>query len=99
MIRYLRSCIKYFVFAGFFSLFINTLYLVFPLYMLAVYSRVLDSYRFSTLYAITVLALVALMVLSALDLFRSRLLVRVGVKLDQLLTRPVLRQMLLICPG
>jgi PrtD family type I secretion system ABC transporter len=35
------------------------------------------------------------MVLSALDLFRSRLLVRVGVKLDQLLTRPVLRQMLL----
>ncbi|MGM0394511.1 MAG: type I secretion system permease/ATPase [Thermodesulfobacteriota bacterium] len=95
MIGYLRSCIKYFVFAGFFSLFINTLYLVFPLYMLAVYSRVLDSYRFSTLYAITVLALVALMVLSMLDLIRSRLLVRVGVKLDQLLTRPVLRQMLL----
>jgi PrtD family type I secretion system ABC transporter len=95
MIRFLRSCLKYFVFAGFFSLFINTLYLVFPLYMLAVYSHVLDSYRFSTLYAITILALTALMVLSALDLLRSRLLVRAGVKLDRLLTRPVLRQMLL----
>lgn len=95
MIRFLRSCLKYFVFAGFFSLFINTLYLVFPLYMLAVYSHVLDSYRFSTLYAITILALTALAVLSVLDLLRSRLLVRAGVKLDRLLTRPVLRQMLL----
>jgi PrtD family type I secretion system ABC transporter len=95
MTGYLRACLKYFVFAGIFSLFINTLYLVFPLYMLAVYTRVLDSYRFSTLYAVTAMALVALMVLSALDLLRSRLLVRAGVKLDELLTRPVLRQMLL----
>jgi PrtD family type I secretion system ABC transporter len=95
MIFYLRACIKYFVVAGFFSLFINTLYLVFPLYMLAVYSRVLDSHSFSTLYAITAMALTALMVLSVLDLLRSRLLVRAGVKLDRLLTRPVLRQMLL----
>lgn len=95
MIFYLRACLKYFAFAGFFSVFINTLYLVFPLYMLAVYTRVLDSYNFSTLYAITAMALVALLVLSSLDLLRSRLLVRAGVKLDQLLTRPVLRQMLL----
>lgn len=95
MISYLRTCVKYFVVAGFFSLFINTLYLVFPLYMLAVYSRVLDSHSFSTLYAITAMALTALMVLSVLDLLRSRLLVRAGVKLDQLLTRPVLRKMLL----
>jgi PrtD family type I secretion system ABC transporter len=94
MIQYLRPCLKYFAFAGFFSLFINTLYLVFPLYMLAVYTRVLDSYNFSTLYAITAMALTALLVLSCLDLLRSRLLVRAGVKLDQLLTRPVLRQML-----
>ena len=94
MIQYLRPCLKYFAFAGFFSLFINTLYLVFPLYMLAVYTRVLDSYNFSTLYAITAMALAALLVLSCLDLLRSRLLVRAGVKLDQLLTRPVLRQML-----
>ena len=94
MINYLGPCLKYFAFAGFFSLFINTLYLVFPLYMLAVYTRVLDSYNFSTLYAITAMALTALLVLSCLDLLRSRLLVRAGVKLDQLLTRPVLRQML-----
>jgi PrtD family type I secretion system ABC transporter len=94
MRRYLRPCLIYFVFAGFFSLFINTLYLVFPLYMLAIYTRVLGSFNFSTLYAVTALALIALMVLSGLDLLRSRLLVRAGVKLDGLLTRPVLQQML-----
>ncbi len=94
MRRYLRPCLVYFVFAGFFSLFINSLYLVFPLYMLAIYSRVLSSFNFSTLYAVTALALIALLVLSCLDLLRSRLLVRAGVKLDHLLTRPVLRQML-----
>ena len=94
MIRYLRSCIKYFVFAGIFSLFINTLYLTFPLYMLAVYSRVLTNASIPTLAAVTVLALVALTVLSCLDLVRSRLLVRAGVKLDVLLTRTVLKEML-----
>jgi PrtD family type I secretion system ABC transporter len=94
MRRYLRPCLVYFVFAGFFSMFINSLYLVFPLYMLAIYTRVLGSYNFATLYAVTALALIALLVLSGLDLFRSRLLVRAGVKLDGLLTRPVLQQML-----
>ncbi len=94
MRKYLKPCLVYFVFAGFFSLFINSLYLVFPLYMLTIYSRVLSSYNFSTLYAVTAMALIALLVLSCLDLLRSRLLVRAGVKLDHLLTRPVLRQML-----
>lgn len=94
MTRYLRSCIKYFVFAGIFSLFINTLYLTFSLYMLAVYDRVLDSGSIPTLTVTTVLALAALAVLSCLDLMRSRLLVRAGIRLDALLTRKVLKEML-----
>jgi len=94
MIFYLRSCIKYFAFAGFFSLFINTLQLTFSLYMLAVYVRVLDSFSFSTLYAMTAMALIALTVMGGLELLRSRLLVRAGIKLDNLLSRPVLREML-----
>ncbi len=94
MIFFLRSCYKYFLFAGIFSLFINTLQLTFPLYMLAVYVRVLDSYSFPTLYVTTAMALVALLVLGGLDLFRSRLLVKAGVKLDQLLSKRVLKSML-----
>lgn len=94
MIFILRKCFKYFIFAGLFSLFINTLYLTFPLYMLAVYDRVLASYNYSTLYITTVMALTALIVLGTLDFIRSRLLVKAGVKMDELLSRKVIREML-----
>jgi PrtD family type I secretion system ABC transporter len=94
MRQYLKRCAAYFVSAGFFSLFINTLYLTFPLYMLAVYVRVLDSFSFPTLYATTAMALCALLVMGMLEFFRSRLLVRAGIRLDRLLTRQSLRQML-----
>ena len=91
---FLRACSKYFFFAGFFSLFINTLYLTFPLYMLAVYVRVLDSFSFPTLYFITLMAISALVVFGILEFLRSRLLVRVGIRLDRLLSRIVLKNML-----
>jgi PrtD family type I secretion system ABC transporter len=78
----------------FFSLFINTLYLTFPLYMLAVYVRVLDSFSFPTLYVMTAMALCALAVMGLLECFRSRLLVRAGIRLDRLLTRKSLSRML-----
>jgi len=94
MIFYLRACFKYFVFAGLFSIFINTLYLTFPLYMLAVYRNVLPNYSMPTLYAITAIALSGLVVLGLLEFCRSRLLVRAWSKLDKLLSRPVLKAML-----
>ena len=94
MIFVLRKCLKYFVFAGVFSLFINTLYLTFPLFMLLVYVRVLASYSLPTLYAVTPMALIALIVLGTLDFIRSRLLVKAGVKMDELLSRKALREML-----
>jgi PrtD family type I secretion system ABC transporter len=91
---FLKRCMAYFVFAGVFSLFINTLHLTFPLYMLAVYVRVLDSFSFSTLYVMTAMALCGLGVMGLLEFLRSRLLVRAGIKLDRLLTRQSLKQML-----
>jgi len=94
MISYLRSCFKYFVFAGLFSIFINTLNLTFSLYMLAVYGNVLANFSMPTLYAITAIALTALVVLGLLEFCRSRLLVRAGIKLDKLLSRRVLKAML-----
>ena len=94
MIIYLRSCFKYFVFAGFFSIFINTLYLTFSLYMLAVYRNVLANHSMPTLYAVTAIALTGLVVLGLLEFCRSRLLVRAGIKLDNLLSRRVLKAML-----
>ncbi len=56
---FLKKWIKYFVFAGVFSMFINTLNLTFPMYMLAIYDRVLVSYSLPTLITITMVALFA----------------------------------------
>jgi PrtD family type I secretion system ABC transporter len=94
MKKFLLKCRHFFVFAGVFSLFINTLYLTFPLYMLGVYVYVLDSFSMSTLAGLTVLALCALLTLGLLDFIRSRLLVKLGVRLDRLLSRRVLKLML-----
>ncbi|MEA1969307.1 MAG: type I secretion system permease/ATPase [Thermodesulfobacteriota bacterium] len=94
MARFLLKCLKYFVFAGFFSLFINTLYLTFPIYMEAIYVRVLGSQSFSTLYTVTAGAVLALLVLGVLDFLRSRILVKAGIYMDELLGRRVLKDML-----
>jgi len=94
MIVSLRSCSQYFLFAGLFSLFINTLQLTFSLYMLSVYDGVLSSGSYPTLYAVTALALSALAAWGGLEFCRSRLLIRAGIKLDELLSRRVLKEML-----
>jgi len=94
MKKFLKKWMKYFFFAGFFSLFINTLALTFPIYMLAIYDRVLTSHSLPTLITITMGAVFALLVLGILDFFRSRLLVKAGVDMDKTLSRPVLTQML-----
>ena len=74
---------------GLFSLFINILLLVSPLYMLQVYDRVLTSRSHDTLVALTVLA-IGLIALSAfLELVRSRILVRLSARLDAHLSETV----------
>lgn len=93
MKQFLQRWFKYLLFAGFFSLFINLLYLTFPIYMMAIYDRVLSSYSVPTLITITIGAITALIVLGGLDLLRSRLLIKVGVDMDQALSRPVLAEM------
>ena len=71
-----------FVMIGVFSFFINLLMLTAPLYMLQVYDRVLASRSSSTLVALTVIAGGMLLIMGVLELIRSRILVRIGSKLD-----------------
>lgn len=94
MIVFLRNCSRYFLVAGFFSIFINTLQLTFSLYMLAVYDGVLSSSSYPTLYVVTALALAALTVWGCLEFCRSKLLIMAGIKLDGLLSHRVLKDML-----
>lgn len=78
-----------FVAVGLFSLVINLLMLVSPLYMLQVYDRVLTSQSYETLLYLTVLAVSLLAFNAFLELVRSRVLVRIGTRLDEYLSWPV----------
>jgi ATP-binding cassette subfamily C protein RsaD len=65
-----------------FSLFINVLALVSPLYMLQVYDRVLSSRNEMTLLFITLIAVFLFVIYSVLESLRTRVLVRSGIKFD-----------------
>jgi ATP-binding cassette subfamily C protein len=65
-----------------FSLFINILLLVTPLYMLQIYDRVLSTRSHSTLITITVIAALMLLVYAVLETLRTQVLVRAGLLFD-----------------
>ena len=77
-----------------FSFLINLLMLVSPLYMLQIYDRVLSSGSAPTLLYLTLFAAACLITMAALELVRSRILVRLGGKLDALLSREVFASVL-----
>jgi len=74
-----------FVVVGLFSLFINLAALIVPLYMMQIYDRVLAARSRETLIALTVLAVVLLVIVMFVEIARSRLLVRLGAELDEML--------------
>lgn len=77
-----------------FSLFINVLALVSPLYMLQVYDRVLTSRNESTLLFITLIAVFLLIVYAGLEWCRTQVLVRGGVRFDRVVQEPVFTSVL-----
>jgi ATP-binding cassette subfamily C protein len=72
-----------------FSMFINLLMLVSPLYMLQLYDRVLSSRSIGTLIALTAIAGVLLAAYGLLEMTRTRVLVRAGILFDEVVTQPV----------
>lgn len=80
---------KSFIIVGFFSLFINILMLVPPLYMLQLYDRVLASRSEDTLIMLTLIVVFMFLIMALLEIVRSRVLVKVGNKLDSLLSQRV----------
>ena len=71
-----------------FSLCINVLMLVSPLYMLQVYDRVMSSRSVGTLIAITVIAGFLLAMYGLLEMTRTRVLVRAGMMFDEKIAEP-----------
>ncbi len=73
-----------------FSLGINLLMLTAPLYMLQLFDRVLSSRSVDTLILLTIIAGVAILTLAALEVVRSRVLLRLSTWLDRRLSGSVL---------
>jgi ATP-binding cassette subfamily C exporter for protease/lipase/ATP-binding cassette subfamily C protein EexD len=82
------------VYAGLFSLVVNVLLLVPPLYMLQLFDRVISSRSEETLVMLTLAAGVALAMMALLDAVRARLFLGCGVALERKLGPHVLEALL-----
>src|ERR1700730_15521501 len=82
----LGRCRDGLVAVGAFSMITNMLALTVSLYMLQVYDRVLPGRSIETLVYLTIIAGAALAAMGALDLLRSRILVRLGIWIDRTLS-------------
>lgn len=80
-----------FLWVGFFSMVANVLMISPTLYMLQVYDRVLISQNEVTLIALTLIIVVFFAAMSFAEWLRSRLLVRLGLRLDDALSTQVFR--------
>lgn len=87
----LKACKSSFFSVGFFSFFINALMLVPSFYMLQVYGRVVTSGSTITLVMLTLIMVMLMLTMGALELIRSRIMVRVSAKLEISLSRDVYR--------
>ncbi|MCA8926443.1 MAG: type I secretion system permease/ATPase [Alphaproteobacteria bacterium] len=73
-----------------FSIVLNLLMLTVPIYMMQMYDRVLPTRHTDTLLLLSLMALVALMVMAAMEVVRSRIMVRLGTWIDRQLSGPLL---------
>lgn len=90
----LRTCRSAFIGIGIFSCIINLLMLTGPLFMMQVYDRVLTSGSLPTLAALLILVTLLYFFFSLFELLRSRILIRVGRRLDEQLSPAVFRAVL-----
>src|ERR1700716_1351852 len=81
--RAVRACRSAFRTCALFSLIMNVLMLAPPVYMLQVYDRVLTTGRIETLVMLTLMAMIAIAVMSALDALRTCVTIRVGCWLNE----------------
>jgi ATP-binding cassette subfamily C protein EexD len=79
----LASFRKNFAYVALFSMFINMLMLVPPIYMLQVYDRVMASRSVETLIMLTLIVVWLFITMGVLDFIRSRILVRLGTQMDE----------------
>ena len=87
----LSACRDLIVSVAWFSAMLNLLYIAPSLYMLQVYDRVVPTRGALTLLALSLILVCAVATIGALDLARSRLLVRASARIDRLLAETVVK--------
>ena len=87
----IRACRGAFVTVAVFSFFVNLFILVLPLYMFAVFTRVLASYSMATLAALFIMAVFALFIQAVIDVARSYVFLHVGNFVDRRLSARLLQ--------
>lgn len=89
-----KACRPHFAGAALFSAFVNLLYLAPTIYMIQVYDRVVPTGGTLTLFWLTVVLCVAIGTLASLDAVRSRLMMRAGLRLNNLLSGLILDRLI-----
>jgi PrtD family type I secretion system ABC transporter len=92
----LRSCKKSIVATGLFSGVINILMLTGSVFMLQVYDRVLASRSVPTLVALFLIVAMLYVFMAALDMIRSRVLLRIGQQVDETLHERIFQAVTLV---
>lgn len=90
----LEACRPHLAAAALFSALINLLYLAPTIYMMQVYDRVVPTGGVITLVWITAVLAVAIATLTALEATRSRILMRVSLRLNRLLSGEILDRLM-----
>ncbi len=93
------ACRGHFLIAGAFSALINVLYLAPTIYMMQVYDRVVPTGGVATLFWITLVLAVAIGTLTALEAVRSRVLMRVSLRLNRHLSGEILERLMARAKG
>ncbi len=91
----LGACRKVLLVVGAFSAAVNVLMLAPALYMMQVFDRVLSSRSLETLAYLTIITIVTLCAMVALDMVRSRLVARIGAFLDRRLAPEVFERVVM----
>ncbi len=94
MRKYLVKFLPHIGFAFFFSMFINVLALSYIMYLRLLFDKVMDSRSMETLFFMTGAVIGAYVLSGCLEVIRSKLLVRIGVKFDQIVAGRVFGSML-----
>jgi ATP-binding cassette subfamily C protein len=90
----IAACRSHFIGAAIYSALLNLLYLAPTIYMLQIYDRVVPTRGVTTLLFLTLIFTFAVATLSGLDHVRSRLLIRASLRLDRLMSPPILNALI-----